>query len=75
VEHPEKYGFVPHPDHLYKRESLRYVVVKESIRDLVAFAQQQGINYKLLKRHNPWLRTESLNVRSGRSYRIAIPVL
>ncbi|HQQ83119.1 MAG TPA: lytic transglycosylase domain-containing protein [Cyclobacteriaceae bacterium] len=75
VEHPEKYGFVPHPDHLYKRESLRYVVVKESIRDLVVFAQQQGINYKLLKRHNPWLRTESLNVRSGRSYRIAIPVL
>ena len=35
VEHPESM-VCSHPDHLYKRESLRYVVVKKVSRDLVA---------------------------------------
>ena len=74
VENPQKYGFKLKQEHLYQRENLRHVQVKESIKDLIAFAQQQGINYKLLKRHNPWLRGERLTVRKGRSYVIAIPV-
>ena len=74
VENPQKYGFKLKQEHLYQREKLRHVQVKESIKDLIAFAQQQGINYKLLKRHNPWLRGERLTVRKGRSYLIAIPV-
>ena len=75
VEHPERYGFRINPVHLYQREKMRYVEVKETIRDLVAFAQQQGITYKHLKRHNPWLRGESLTVRKGKSYSMAIPLL
>ena len=74
VENPQKYGFKLKQEHLYQREKLRHVQVKESIKDLIAFAHQQGINYKLLKRHNPWLRGERLTVRKGRSYVIAIPV-
>ena len=74
VEHPESYGFKLNPDHLYQREHLHYVEVKETIRDLVGFSHQQGINYKLLKRHNPWLRSESLTVKKGRGYLIAIPM-
>ena len=74
VENPQKYGFKLKQEHLYQRENLRHVQVKESIKDLIAFAHQQGINYKLLKRHNPWLRGERLTVRKGRSYVIAIPV-
>ncbi len=74
VENPQKYGFKLKQEHLYQREKLRHVQVTESVKDLIAFAQQQGINYKLLKRHNPWLRGERLTVRKGRSYVIAIPV-
>ncbi len=74
VENPQKYGFTLKQAHLYQREKLHHVQVTESIKDLIAFAQQQGINYKLLKRHNPWLRGESLTVKRGRSYLIAIPV-
>ena len=74
VEHPDKYGFKMDPDHLYKREKTRFVEVTESIKDLVVFSQKQGINYKLLKRHNPWLRGEGLTVKKGKSYWIAIPV-
>ncbi|MEJ2005028.1 MAG: lytic transglycosylase domain-containing protein [Cyclobacteriaceae bacterium] len=73
IEHPEKYGFDIEVDHLYNPEPVHYVEVSEDIDDLVKFAQDQGINYKLLKRHNPWLRRDRLNVRNNKTYRIAIP--
>lgn len=73
AQNPLKYGFRVDAKHLYKEEQLRYIEVDESIRDLVTFAKQHNTNYKLLKRHNPWLRDESLTVKKGRQYRIAIP--
>jgi len=73
IENPEKYGFNIEEEHLYQASELRYVKVTEDIDDLVAFAKKQGINYKLLKRHNPWLRRQQLTVRRN-SYDIAIPV-
>ncbi|CAN5328297.1 lytic transglycosylase domain-containing protein [soil metagenome] len=73
VEHPQKYGFKLDPDHLYQREKLRYVRVTESIKDLIEFSKKNGINYKLLKRHNPWLRDKGLSVKKGKTYQIAIP--
>jgi membrane-bound lytic murein transglycosylase D len=74
INNPRKYGFDIKPQYLYQKEKLRYVEVNESIKSLVDFALAQGINYKLLKRHNPWLREESLKVKKGKSYKIAIPV-
>lgn len=74
IENPLRYGFKINPRHLYQEEDVRYVTVTESIPDLVAFARQEKINYKLLKRHNPWLREDKLTVKKGKTYRIAIPV-
>ena len=73
IEHPEKYGFEINQDHLYGPENIRLVEVDEDIDDLVSFAKEQGINYKLLKRHNPWLRRDQLKVQSNKTYHIAIP--
>lgn len=73
VENPLKYGFKVSPQHLYKEEPLRYIEVDESIKDLVNFAKKHNTNYKLIKRHNPWLRDESLTVKKGKQYRIALP--
>ena len=73
IEHPAKYGFNVKESHLYNPEPLRYVIVNETIPDLIAFAQKNGTNYKLLKRHNPWLRDEKLVVKKGKTYRIALP--
>ncbi len=72
-ENPVKYGFKLKPQHLYQAEALKHVEVDESIKDLVAFAQSQGSNYKLLKRHNPWLRQNKLTVKRGKKYQIALP--
>jgi membrane-bound lytic murein transglycosylase D len=73
VENPSRYGFKINPRHLYQEEPLKYVDVSETIDDLVPFAKKYGTNYKLIKRHNPWLRDDKLRVKKGKKYRIAIP--
>ncbi|MBT1702685.1 transglycosylase SLT domain-containing protein [Chryseosolibacter indicus] len=73
VQNPTRYGFKINPKHLYDEEPLKYVEVDETIKDLVRFAKQQGSNYKLLKRHNPWLREDKLTVKKGKTYKIAFP--
>lgn len=73
IEHPKRYGFSVNRAHLYRPEELRYIEVDRDIKDLVTFAKSNGSNYKLLKRHNPWLRDEKLNVKKGKVYRIAFP--
>lgn len=72
-EHQDKYGFKLKPEQLYPEEKLRYVEVTENVKDLVTFAAHHGTNYKLLKRHNPWLREQSLTVKKGKKYVIALP--
>jgi membrane-bound lytic murein transglycosylase D len=73
VNNPGKYGFKISPKHLYLEEPVRYIEVDESIPNLVHFAKKNGTNYKLLKRHNPWLRDDKLTIKKGRSYQIAVP--
>jgi len=73
AEHPARYGFKIDPAHLYQQEPLKYIEVTETIKDLISFAKAQGTNYKLLKRHNPWLRDDHLTVKRGERYRIALP--
>jgi membrane-bound lytic murein transglycosylase D len=72
-ENPAKYGFKLKPEHLYSPEPLRIIEVNADIQDLAAFAKSHGSNYKLLKRHNPWLRQPRLNVKKGKTYQIALP--
>jgi membrane-bound lytic murein transglycosylase D len=73
IENPSRYGFQVDARHLYEAEPVRYVKVEESIKDLISWSKEQGVNYKLLKRYNPWLRSESLSIRKGKTYLIAIP--
>lgn len=72
-ENPTKYGFRLKDEHLYEPEQHRMVEVSQTIPDLVEFAKSQGVNYKLLKRHNPWLRQNKLTVKKGKIYHVAIP--
>ncbi len=74
ISNPKKYGFNVKPQYLYQQEKLKYIEVHETIPDLIRFSLQQGINYKLLKRYNPWLREERLTIKKGKSFKIAIPV-
>lgn len=74
MENPREYGFNISSDHLYKAEKYRKLKVEKSITDLAEFALLQGITYKTLKIHNPWLRKRVLNIRKqGASYTLLIP--
>ena len=74
LQYPEKYGFYINQQHLYEEIPVKKVTITKSIKDLVKFAKAQGIDYKTLKYHNPWLRSDKLTVRKGKKYEIDIPV-
>jgi hypothetical protein len=74
MENQERYGFNIPKNELYPIEEVRIIEIDKTIPDLTEFAFSQGINYKILKRHNPWLRNNSLMVRSSnKTYSIKIP--
>jgi len=74
LEHPHRYGFEVPDKHLYNIEPVKYVSVTKDVSNWVNWSQQQGINFKLLKRHNPWIQSNPLHVSSGKEYLVAIPL-
>jgi membrane-bound lytic murein transglycosylase D len=74
MKNPEKYGFVIDPIELYVNLPSKVITVDSSIVDLSSFAKSQGINYKILKIHNPWLRDKKLVNLSKKRYEIEIPL-
>ena len=73
LSNPDKYGFNFNKSHLYKAVPTYKVEVDTAVTDFAQFAKDFGINYKILKRHNPWLRESHLNNKSRKSYAIEIP--
>ena len=72
-EHPQQYGYVIKPEHLYKPMTFKKINTTSTIPDLVAFAKENNISYAQLKDFNSWLRSDKLNNASGKSYTILIP--
>lgn len=73
LSNPEKYGFELGEDDLYKQVPTFTVEVDTVVTDWADFAELYEINYKILKRHNPWLREPHLNNASRKKYTIEIP--
>lgn len=71
--HPEKYGFNFREKDLYTNVPTYKVELDTAVTDFSRFAQNFGINYKILKLHNPWLREPHLNNKSRKQYTIEIP--
>ena len=74
MQNPKKYGFMFRDKDLYTMPDFKTVHIDSTIASLADFAQQHGINYKLLKQFNPWLRVSSLPDKSRRKYLLKIPV-
>ena len=73
LNHPDKYGFNFREKDLYQPIPTYKVEVDTAVTDFTKFAGQYGINYKILKIHNPWLREKHLNNKSNKQYFIEIP--
>ncbi len=75
IENPEKYNFRVSDDEKYPVIKTHEVEITASVSDLADFAKVHGINYKLLKDFNPWLRQNYLNPSGGKKYVVEIPEL
>ncbi|UAB80329.1 lytic transglycosylase domain-containing protein [Marixanthomonas sp. SCSIO 43207] len=73
LSNPKKYGFNYREKDLYQPVPTYKVKVDTAVTDFPAFAKQFGINYKILKIHNPWLRETYLKNASRKEYMIEIP--
>jgi hypothetical protein len=73
LSNPEKYGFELAKEDLYETAPTFTVEVDQPVADFASFAKEYEINYKILKRHNPWLREPHLNNATGKKYTIEIP--
>ena len=70
---PKDYGFFLRLKDLYPPIPTRTVKVDSSIKDLVSFAKNFNLNYKILKDFNLWLRKSSLENISGKTYYFTLP--
>ena len=73
MENPRKYGFVFRDNDLYSYPQVKQIRVDSTINNLYSFAREHNINYKILKKYNPWLRISKLPDESRRVYYIDVP--
>ena len=74
MKNPAVYGFSIYESDLYSRIPSKKIEVDSTISDLANFAKIQGIKYKILKIHNPWLRDKKLLNPFKKKYEIEIPL-
>ncbi len=73
LNNPEKYGFHLDSKDMYSAVPTFKVEVSEPVLSFADFAHKYEINYKILKRHNPWLREPHLANQSKKTYTLEIP--
>lgn len=74
MQNPAKYGFSMPKEVLYQSIPVKKIEIDSTITNLATFAKSQGINYKILKIHNPWLRDKKLINKTGKKYELEIPI-
>lgn len=72
-ENKSKYGFILRKQDLYKEIETVHILLNKSNVDLASYSDSLGINYKILKQFNPWLRDKKLTNKSEKTYTITIP--
>ncbi len=73
MEDPAKYGFSIEKDQLYPVIKTNTIEINEPVPDWASFAIDKGINYKILKMFNPWLRDTFLKNPTRKTYTLKIP--
>ncbi|RIV32857.1 lytic transglycosylase domain-containing protein [Flagellimonas lutimaris] len=73
ISNRDKYGFQLDEEDMYAKVPTFKVEVDTAVTSWADFASLYEINYKVLKRHNPWLREPYLNNSSRKKYTIEIP--
>ena len=72
-ENKSKYGFVVRTSDLYKYPDTKKIILSQSNVNLSNYSDSLGVNYKILKEFNPWLRDKKLTNKSSKRYTIILP--
>jgi len=73
MQNSKAYGFDIKDDELYKPLKSFEIVLDSSVNDFADYSIALGLNYKILKLYNPWLRDNYLSNRNRKVYKIKIP--
>ncbi len=73
MQNSKNYGFNYDEEDLYPQLPTRKVTLNHSVKDLAVYAKKNGVNYKILKYFNPWLRKSYLTNKSKKTYQITLP--
>jgi membrane-bound lytic murein transglycosylase D len=74
LQNPQRYGYYLTQEELYHPLSTENILVNHSVNDWADFAISKGINYKILKLYNPWLRDVKLVNKAAKPYSVQIPL-
>ena len=73
-ENPEKFGYRISPETHYQYKKPRKTVeVKGPVPNLPDFAKEHGTSFFLLREANPWINSDHLTNKAGKTYLFAIP--
>ncbi|MFN5444161.1 MAG: lytic transglycosylase domain-containing protein [Crocinitomicaceae bacterium] len=73
LENPEKYGFnIPFVQR-YPPLKVNPIQIKKSISNLSEWALTKGINFKILRKLNPWIKTTKLTIKN-KYYTLLLPL-
>lgn len=73
LSNPKKYGFYIPKSQRYPYIQTEKYLIDTTINDLAKFAIDKGLNYKILRIFNPWIRKYKLTVLNGKQYFIQLP--
>jgi hypothetical protein len=73
MQNSKAYGFDIKEEELYKPLKTFEINLGSSVNDFADYSIALGLNYKILKLYNPWLRDNYLRNPNGRNYKIKIP--
>lgn len=73
LSNPSNFGFNFREKDLYYQVATEKLTIDTTITDLAKFGRSNGLNYKVIKQFNPWLRSSNLPNASRKVYQLQIP--
>ena len=74
IESPKDYGFIVRKKDLYPILVTKNILLNKSNVDVVQYAKDLGLNYKLLREYNPWIRSSNITNSKNTEYKISVPI-
>lgn len=73
LENPRAFGYTLSEADLYQPYEYETVEVTTPVDDWAKWAADHGVTYLQLRDHNPWIRSNSLPNKTGKTYTVKLP--